>query len=89
MGELVVNYPHAAFARSFRPWNKRRSRRGRHRRTLPGAGAELDRGKREARLHRIQLLIFDKVAVTPIWQNVPLNSVGAKVEESGIRLVAG
>src|SRR5262249_50700447 len=63
--------------------------RSRHRRTLLGAWAELDRGKREARLRGIQLLIFDKVAVAPIWQNVPLNGVGAKVEESGIGLVAG
>jgi len=63
--------------------------RSRHPRTLPGAWAELDRGRREARRRGIQLLIFDKVAVAPIWQNVPLNGVGAKVEESGIGLVAG
>jgi peptide/nickel transport system substrate-binding protein len=34
-------------------------------------------------------LIFDNVAVAPIWQNVPLNGVGSRVEESGIGLVAG
>jgi peptide/nickel transport system substrate-binding protein len=27
--------------------------------------------------------------VAPIWQNVPLNGVGPRVEESGIGLVAG
>ena len=51
--------------------------------------AELDRKKREALLHRIQQLIFDKVVVARIWQNVPLNGVGPRVEESGIGLVAG
>jgi peptide/nickel transport system substrate-binding protein len=51
--------------------------------------AELDRKKRETLLHRIQQLIFEKVVVAPIWQNVPLNGVGPRVEESGIGLVAG
>lgn len=50
---------------------------------------ELDRKKREAILHRIQQLIYEKVVVAPIWQNVPLNGVGPRVEESGIGLVAG
>ena len=51
--------------------------------------SELDRKKREAILYRIQQLIYEKVVVAPIWQNVPLNGVGPKVEESGIGLVAG
>jgi peptide/nickel transport system substrate-binding protein len=51
--------------------------------------AELDRKKREALLHRVQQLIFEKVVVAPIWQNVPLNGVGPRVAESGIGLVAG
>jgi len=51
--------------------------------------AELDPKKREAILHRIQQLIYEKVLVAPIWQNVPLNGVGPRVEESGIGLVAG
>jgi peptide/nickel transport system substrate-binding protein len=50
---------------------------------------ELDPKKREAILHRIQQLVYEKVVVTPIWQNVPLNGVGPRVEESGIGLVAG
>jgi peptide/nickel transport system substrate-binding protein len=50
---------------------------------------ELDRKKREAILHRIQQLIYEKVVVAPIWQNVPLNGVGPRVEESGIGLVTG
>ena len=51
--------------------------------------SELDRKKREALLHRVQQLIYEKVVVAPIWQNVPLNGVGPRVEESGIGLVAG
>jgi len=50
---------------------------------------ELDPKKREAILHRVQQLIFEKVVVAPIWQNVPLNGVGPRVEESGIGLVPG
>jgi peptide/nickel transport system substrate-binding protein len=51
--------------------------------------SELDRKKREAILHRIQQLMYEKVVVAPIWQNVPLNGLGPRVEESGIGLVAG
>jgi len=51
--------------------------------------SELDRKTREAILHRIQQLIYDKVVVAPIWQNVPLNGVGPRVQESGIGLVDG
>jgi ABC-type transport system substrate-binding protein len=51
--------------------------------------SELDRKKREALLHRVQQLIYEKVVVAPIWQNVPLNGVGPRVEESGIGLVTG
>jgi peptide/nickel transport system substrate-binding protein len=32
---------------------------------------------------------IEALVVAPIWQNVPLNGVGPKVEESGIGLVAG
>ncbi len=51
--------------------------------------SELDPRKREAILHRIQQLIYEKVVIAPIWQNAPLNGVGPKVEESGIGLVSG
>ncbi len=50
---------------------------------------ELDQKKREAILHRIQQLIYEKVLVAPIWQNAPLHGFGPRVEESGIGLVAG
>jgi len=51
--------------------------------------SELDRKKREALLHRVQQLIYEKVVVAPIWQNVLLNGVGPRVEESGFGLIAG
>jgi len=51
--------------------------------------SELDAKKREVILHRIQQLVYEKVLVAPIWQNVPLNGVGPRVEESGIGLVPG
>ena len=51
--------------------------------------AELDPKRREATLHRIQQLMYEKALIAPIWQNAPLNGVGPRVEESGIGLVAG
>jgi peptide/nickel transport system substrate-binding protein len=51
--------------------------------------SELDSKKREVILHRMQQLVYEKVLVAPIWQNVPLNGVGPRVEESGIGLVPG
>ena len=51
--------------------------------------SELDPKKREASLHRIQQLMYEKALIAPIWQNAPLNGVGPRVEESGIGLVAG
>jgi peptide/nickel transport system substrate-binding protein len=50
---------------------------------------ELDAKRREATLHRIQQLMHDKVMVAPIWLNAGLNGVGARVEESGIGVIAG
>src|SRR5439155_912145 len=45
-------------------------------------GAELDRKKREALLHRIQQLVHERVMFIPIWQLAFLNGVGPRVEES-------
>jgi len=52
-------------------------------------GAELDRKKREALLHRIQQLVHERVMFIPIWQLAFLNGVGPRVEESGLGLIAG
>jgi peptide/nickel transport system substrate-binding protein len=51
--------------------------------------AELDRKRRETTLHRVQQLVYDKAMVAPIWQLAAMSGVGARVEESGIGLVAG
>jgi peptide/nickel transport system substrate-binding protein len=52
-------------------------------------GAELDRKRREATLHRIQQLVHDKAMFAPIWQLAAMSGVGPRVEESGIGLVSG
>jgi len=50
---------------------------------------ELDPKRREATLHRIQQLVYDKAIVAPIWQLAGLNGIGPRVEESGLGLIAG
>ena len=50
---------------------------------------ELDPKRREAALHRIQQLIYDKVIVAPIYELTGLNGVGPRVEEAGLGLIAG
>jgi len=51
--------------------------------------ADMDRGRREATLHRIQQLMHDKAMVVPIWELGFLNGVGPRVAESGLALIAG
>jgi peptide/nickel transport system substrate-binding protein len=48
---------------------------------------ELDPKKREAILHRIQLLIHEKVMYLPIWQLAVLQGYGPRVAESGLGLI--
>jgi len=48
---------------------------------------ELDRGRREMLLHRIQQLIHEKVIFAPIWQFAQMHGVGPRVQESGIGLI--
>jgi peptide/nickel transport system substrate-binding protein len=50
---------------------------------------ELDRARREAALHKIQQLVYDKAMFAPIWQLAFLNGVGPRVGESGLGLIAG
>ena len=50
---------------------------------------ELDRGKREAILHRLQQLVHDKAMFIPIWDCAVLQGVGARVEEPGLGLLTG
>ena len=49
--------------------------------------AELDRKKREAILHKIQQLVYDKVMYAPIWELGWLNGVGPRVAEPGLGLI--
>jgi peptide/nickel transport system substrate-binding protein len=50
---------------------------------------ERDPKRREAAVHRIQQLVYDKVIVAPIYQVTGLNGVGPRVEEAGLGLIAG
>jgi peptide/nickel transport system substrate-binding protein len=49
---------------------------------------ELDRSKREAILHRLQQLVYERTVYAPIWQLAFLNGVGPRVGESGFGLIA-
>ncbi len=51
--------------------------------------AEMDRKKREATLHKIQQLMYEKAMVAPIWELAFLNGVGPRVAESGLGLITG
>jgi peptide/nickel transport system substrate-binding protein len=48
---------------------------------------ELDRGKREAILHRIQQLIHEKAMYAPLMESAILNGYGPRVAESGLGLI--
>jgi peptide/nickel transport system substrate-binding protein len=50
--------------------------------------AELDPQKREAILHRIQQLIYDKAMYLPLMQLAVMNAYGPRVAESGLGLIA-
>ena len=50
---------------------------------------ELDRAKREALLHRIQQLIYERAMFVPVWDFAFLHGVGPRVEESGLGLLGG
>ena len=50
---------------------------------------ELDRKRREATLHRIQQLVYDKAMFAPIWQFAAMGGYGPRVEESGLGLITG
>ena len=49
--------------------------------------SELDPKKREAVLHRIQQLIYEKAMVAPIWELAFINGHGPRVAESGLTLI--
>jgi len=49
---------------------------------------ELNRQRREAILHEIQQLIYQRTIYAPIWQLAFINGVGPRVGESGFGLIA-
>ena len=49
--------------------------------------SELDGKRREAILHRIQQLIYEKAMVAPIWELAFINGHGPRVAESGLTLI--
>jgi peptide/nickel transport system substrate-binding protein len=49
---------------------------------------ELDRQQREALLHRIQQLIYEKAMYLPLWQIAALTGYGPRVGESGLGRIA-
>ena len=50
---------------------------------------ELDRGRREATLHKIQQLVHERAIVAPIYELAFISGVGRRVEEPGLGLIAG
>ena len=52
-------------------------------------GTELDQKKREAILHKIQQLVYERTMYAPIWQLAFINGVGPRVGESGFGLIPG
>jgi peptide/nickel transport system substrate-binding protein len=48
---------------------------------------EPDRGKREALLHRIQRIAYERVMFAPIWQVAQLNGVRAGIDHPAIGLI--
>jgi peptide/nickel transport system substrate-binding protein len=52
-------------------------------------GAELDRKRREAALHRIQQLTHEKAMFAPLWEPAILSGVGPRVEDAGLGLIGG
>jgi peptide/nickel transport system substrate-binding protein len=51
--------------------------------------AELDAKKREAILHKMQELVYERVIYTHLWQLAFLNGAGSRVGESGLGLISG
>jgi peptide/nickel transport system substrate-binding protein len=48
---------------------------------------EPDRAKREALLHALQRIAYERVMFAPIWQVAQLNGVRAGIDQPGIGLI--
>jgi hypothetical protein len=51
-------------------------------------GALRDPKRRQAILHQIQRLAYERVMHAPLWELGFLNAIGPRVEESGLGLIA-
>ena len=51
--------------------------------------AELDRKKREAILHKMQQLVYEKAIFAPIWELAFINGVGPRLGKSSFGRIAG
>jgi peptide/nickel transport system substrate-binding protein len=49
---------------------------------------ELDRGKREALLHQVQRLVYERVMFAPLWQYTFLNATGPAVADARFGAIA-
>ena len=49
--------------------------------------ADLDYKRRDATLHKIQQLMYEKAITAPIWQLAFINGFGPRVAESGLGLI--
>jgi peptide/nickel transport system substrate-binding protein len=49
---------------------------------------ELNHQRREAILHKMQQLVYERTIYAPIWQLAFINGVGPRVGESGFGLIA-
>jgi peptide/nickel transport system substrate-binding protein len=54
-----------------------------------GQAGERDGAKREATLHKIQQLVYERSIYAHLWQLAFLNGAGPRVGESGLGLIAG
>jgi peptide/nickel transport system substrate-binding protein len=50
---------------------------------------ELDRGKREALLHKVQQMVHDRTVFAHLWQLAFINGYGPRVKQSGLGLIPG
>ena len=51
--------------------------------------SDRDRKRREATLHRIQQMMYDRAMFAPLWETATIAGVGPRVAESGLNLITG
>jgi peptide/nickel transport system substrate-binding protein len=56
---------------------------------FPQQADELDRGRRETILHKMQQMVHERTMYAPIWQLAFINGVGPRVAESSFGRIAG